>query len=482
MTTIFVTGATGVLGRATFPQLLTSGYTVRALSRGEANDAAIRALGAEPVRANLFDPASLSAALAGADAVLHLATRIPPTSDMRHRSAWVENDRIRAEGTKNLVDAALQSGTRVFVYPSFAFVYPDSGDAWIDAASTPVDPIDILNSTIAAEREVARFAASGEVSQRRGISLRLGGLYGSDLPSTKEELQLARRGISIFGGMPEAFTPALWIDDAASALLAALDRAPSGLYDVVDDEPVRQRQLETALAAAAGRRRLLSVPAWLMRMMAGPAGEVFTRSLRISNRRFREATGWAPAMRNAVAGMARVGSENPPRPALRVPVTVRLGLWAMALFSLLVGIWQQFAPRSFFDNFPGFGMHWVTVDGPYNEHLLRDLGGANLALAVVTFFAIARPTAGIVRALAAAILAAQVPHFVYHAAHLEVLPTTLDRILQTTSLALTLAIPLLVLLRAGGIREQRESSVARIAGNETSEAGRQGPRLVVSTR
>ena len=59
MTTVFVTGATGVLGRATVPQLLASGYTVRALSRGEANDAAIRALGAEPVRGDLFDPDSL---------------------------------------------------------------------------------------------------------------------------------------------------------------------------------------------------------------------------------------------------------------------------------------------------------------------------------------------------------------------------------------------------------------------------------------
>src|SRR4051812_35859938 len=182
MTTIFVTGVTGVLGRATVPQLLASGHSVQALSRGDENDAAIRALGAAPVRTDLFDPESLSRAVAGADAVLHLATRIPPSSDMRHRSVWVENDRIRAEGTRNLVDAALAAGAHVFVYPSFAFVYPNSGDTWIDAASTPVDPIDILHSTIAAEREVARFAASSDAVERRGISLRLGGLYGSDLP------------------------------------------------------------------------------------------------------------------------------------------------------------------------------------------------------------------------------------------------------------------------------------------------------------
>ena len=482
MTTVFVTGATGVLGRATIPQLLASGYTVRALSRGGGSDAAICAVGAEPVRGDLFDPESLTRALAGADAVLHLATRIPPSSDMRRRSAWVENDRIRAEGTKNLVDAALEAGAQVFVYPSFAFVYPDSGDAWIDAASTPIDPLENLHSTIAAEREVARFAASGEPSERRGVSLRLGALYGSDVPSIKEQLQLAGRGVSIFGSVPEAFTPTLWIGDAASALLAALDRAPSRLYDVVDDEPVRQRQLKAALAAAAGRRRVFSLPAPLIRLLAVPIAEAFTRSLRISNRRFREATGWEPEVRNAIDGMALVGGANPPPPTARVPAIVRLGLWVMALFSLLAGIQQQFAPRFFYDNFPGFGMHWVAVDGPYNEHLLRDLGGANLALTAVILFAIARPTVGLVRAVAAALLVAQVPHFIYHAAHLEILSTSLDRVMQTASLTLTLAIPLLVLLGAGGIRQQPEAMSDQPAAHDTSGAAQQQSRLVISTR
>src|ERR671917_1534478 len=116
MPTVFVSGPTGVLGRATIPELLASGHTVRALSRGEASDAAIRALGAEPVRGDLFDPDSLRQAVAGADAIFHLATRIPPSSELRRRFAWVENDRIRAEGTKNLVDAALATGAGVFVY------------------------------------------------------------------------------------------------------------------------------------------------------------------------------------------------------------------------------------------------------------------------------------------------------------------------------------------------------------------------------
>jgi hypothetical protein len=90
--------------------------------------------------------------------------------------------------------------------------------------------------------------------------------------------------------------------------------------------------------------------------------------------------------------------------------------------------------------------------------------------------------AGLVRAVAAAMLVAQVPHFVYHAAHLDVLPTTLDRVMQTAALALTLAIPLLVLLRAGGIRQERESSSAQPSGFATSEAAHQPSRLATSSR
>ena len=126
-------------------------------------------------------------------------------------------------------------------------------------------------------------------------------------------------------------------------------------------------------------------------------------------------------------------------------------------------------------------MHWVSVDGPYNEHLVRDLGGANVALGTVILFALARPTVGLVRAIAAAVLVAQVPHFIYHAAHLDLLPTMLDRVLQTAALALTLAIPLLVLVTASGIRQDRPTSSTQPAGTDASRAAQQPPRLVTST-
>ncbi len=135
------------------------------------------------------------------------------------------------------------------------------------------------------------------------------------------------------------------------------------------------------------------------------------------------------------------------------PATVLAGLWIMGLFGLYAGLQQQFLPRVFYDQFPGFGMAWVSPDGPFNEHLMRDLGGANLALTFLIFLAIARPTAYLVRGVAIATLIAQVPHFVYHALHLDLLPNTLERALQTISLGLALLVPIVVLIASREMRE-----------------------------
>jgi hypothetical protein len=152
----------------------------------------------------------------------------------------------------------------------------------------------------------------------------------------------------------------------------------------------------------------------------------------------------------------------------------------MALVTLFAGLRQQFAPRAFYDTFPGFGLQWVSVDGPYNEHLLRDLGGANLALALVILFAIFRPSVGLVRAVAGAMLVAQVPHFIYHAAHLALLPTVLDRALQTTLLALVILIPLAVFLAASRIAPARPQTTTPLAPDHPT-IGTRTPRLIAST-
>ena len=157
-----------------------------------------------------------------------------------------------------------------------------------------------------------------------------------------------------------------------------------------------------------------------------------------------------PSAASLIAPAPDVSSREAPQ---RAPATVLAGLWIMGLFGLYSGFQQQFLPRLFYDQFPGLGMAWVSPDGPFNEHLMRDLGGANLALTFLVFLAIARPTAYLVRGVAVAILIAQAPHFVYHALHLDLLPTTLERALQTASLGLAVLIPVLVLIASHSMGE-----------------------------
>jgi hypothetical protein len=129
---------------------------------------------------------------------------------------------------------------------------------------------------------------------------------------------------------------------------------------------------------------------------------------------------------------------------------VRVLLIVLGVGNIPIGLWAAFAPRSFYDDFPGFGREWVRVDGPYNEHLVRDFGALNLALAVVTIAAaitLARP---LVIAVAIAWLAWGVPHLVYHSRHLDVYETSdqvLNVVLLTALPVLALAVLVLTLRR-----------------------------------
>jgi hypothetical protein len=123
----------------------------------------------------------------------------------------------------------------------------------------------------------------------------------------------------------------------------------------------------------------------------------------------------------------------------------RIGLVVLALSALPLGVWAVVAPRSFYDDFPGFGRHWVSADGPYNEHLLRDFGGLNLALFVVTVCAAIWLGRTIVLAAAAAWLATSVPHLLYHLLNLNHYDTT-DQVGVLVGLVIAPVIATLVLV------------------------------------
>jgi nucleoside-diphosphate-sugar epimerase len=289
---VFLTGGTGAIGRPLVPRLITAGHSVRATVRSEEKAALVRQMGAEPVAVDLFDGDALAAAVDGSDAVLHFATSIPPVSKAMRASAWTANDRLRSETTALLVGAAERAGVGRVVAESITFTYRDSGAEWIDE-TTPLDVAGgLAASVVRLEELVTGFAAGGGA----GVVLRFGLFYGPDT-RLDEALRLARRRVSPVPGRRDAYVSSIHTDDAAAAVVAALD-APAGVFNVVDDEPVTRTDYVEAFARAFGLARLRGLPAWALKLgevVADADVGILGRSQRVSNRRFREATGWVPA-------------------------------------------------------------------------------------------------------------------------------------------------------------------------------------------
>jgi nucleoside-diphosphate-sugar epimerase len=207
---LLVTGGSGVLGRALLPLAHAAGHTVLAPRHADLD---------------LFDPDAVRWAVRGADAVLHLAARIRGLDELDRPESWRENDRLRAEASAILVDAARETTTSVYVQPSVTFVYPPDAPA---DEETPVGEVaPILASALVAERNALGFSGAG----RRGVVLRLGLLDG---PGTGHDRPVPAMGATVH------------VADAARALLAAL-ALPAGIYNVCrDGERVSNARLRHA--------------------------------------------------------------------------------------------------------------------------------------------------------------------------------------------------------------------------------------------
>jgi nucleoside-diphosphate-sugar epimerase len=298
---IFLTGATGVLGRRVVPRLVELGHEVTAVARTEEKRTALERTGARGVRVDLFDPIATKAAVKGAEVIINLATAVPrPGLGMFFERSWREMDRVRRTVSRNLVDAALEGdGVERFVQESFAPIYANGGDYWLDESSA-VRPARYNRSVLEAEANAERMTRAGRV----GVVLRFGWFYGPDDPPTELLIGGIRHGVFPLPGSPDAYVSFIEHGDAASAVIAALS-VPAGVYDAVDDEPLRRRDLADAIAKELGKRPPRFLPSKLGRM-TGSIGEVTARSLRISNRKLREASDFAPRYPNAVEGMKAI--------------------------------------------------------------------------------------------------------------------------------------------------------------------------------
>jgi nucleoside-diphosphate-sugar epimerase len=293
---IFVTGATGVVGVHAVPLLVARGHEVTAIARSEPKRKALESLGARAIALDIFDENAARAALEGMDVLINLATHMPSSAmKMLLPWSWKENDRVRREGSATLARAARAAGVRRFMQESFAPIYEDGGDRWIDE-SWPLRPAPYNRSILDAERSAARFSEEGG----EGVILRFASFYGPDA-MLREMIATARKGLSPMAGSPSAYWSSIAHEDAASAVVALVS-APAGVYNVCDNVPLTRREWIGTLAAAAEIKVPRPMPK-LMAMLGGKTVELLSRSQRMSNRKLKTETGWSPKYPSAKEGL-----------------------------------------------------------------------------------------------------------------------------------------------------------------------------------
>jgi nucleoside-diphosphate-sugar epimerase len=295
---VFVAGASGAIGRPLVRQLVAAGHEVTGMTRREERAEQIRAAGAAAVVCDVFDAAALEDAVreAAPEAVVHLLTALPHRLDYRDKQALAPTNRVRSEGTRNLIAAAKLAGARRLIAESVAFFYAPKGD-WVKDEEAPLflDAPPPFGDGAAALAELERQVLEAEGIE--GIVLRYGWLYGpgtyyaADGSLTEDAL---KRKAPIVGKGTGTFS-FVQVEDAAAATVAALERGASGAYNVVDDEPALMREWAPAFAAAVGAKKPFRVPAWLVRLAAGAGAATMSTELRgASNAKAKRELDWQP--------------------------------------------------------------------------------------------------------------------------------------------------------------------------------------------
>ena len=296
---VFVAGASGAIGRPLVRQLVAAGHEVTGMTRREDRAEEIRAAGATPVRCNVFSMHDLENALhqAKPEAVVHLLTALPARLDYRSKEdPLAPTNRVRSEGTRNLIAAAKAAGARHIVAESVAFFYVPAGD-WVKDEEAPLNLEAPGNFGTAAEALAGLERQVLDVEGIEGAVLRYGWLYGpgtyfaSDGSQTEDAL---KRRLPIVGRGDGTFS-FVQVEDAAAATVVAVERGARGVYNVVDDEPAPMREWVPVFCEAIGAKKPFRVPAWLARLVAGRAAVASATQLRgASNAKAKAELGWRP--------------------------------------------------------------------------------------------------------------------------------------------------------------------------------------------
>lgn len=293
---VFVAGAAGAIGMRLVPQLVERGHQVTASTRSGSRFDRLRALGAEAVVVDGLDAAAVGEVVAQAepDVVVHQMTALAGKPDLRRFDKWFAlTNRLRTEGTENLLAAAEAAGASRFVAQGYTG-WPNARTGGpVKTESDPLDPrpAKAQVESLAALAFLDRVVPAAQSME--GVVLRYGSFYG---PGASEPLveMVRKRRLPIIGDGAGVWS---WIhlDDAAAATVAAVERGSRGIYNVVDDDPAPVSEWLPYLAEVVGAKPPMRVPVWLGRLAAGQvAVNSMTQGKGSSNEKAKNALDWRP--------------------------------------------------------------------------------------------------------------------------------------------------------------------------------------------
>ena len=292
---VFVAGGSGVLGRRLVPQLTARGHQVTATTTAEAKLGLLKELGADGVVMDGLDAASVGEAVAAArpEVIVHQMTAISVPHagkpDIKHPDRWfATTNRLRAEGTDNLLAAAAAAGVPHFVAQGYASWNGDPQGGWV---KTEEDPLNLMPGTASHAGLEILLRAENLVVEAGGAVLRYGALYGPG--AIDDQVTLLRKRQYPLVGSGAGYSSWVHLDDAASATVLAVEQKATGIFNIVDDEPAPASEWLPYLAACAGAKAPMRVPVWLARLLAGDQAVVMmTEGRGFSNAKAKRDLGW----------------------------------------------------------------------------------------------------------------------------------------------------------------------------------------------
>ena len=292
---VFVTGATGALGRHLVPGLVAAGHEVTATTRTPGKAAQLRGAGAEPVIVDGLDRQAVITAVAAAapQVIVHEMTSLASLRSLRNfDKEFAATNELRTRGTDNLLAAAAEAGTRRVIAQSYTG-WPNERSG--GPVKTEDDPLDSrpIRSTVQGLAAIRHVEEAVPARAPEGIVLRYGGFYG---PGASEPLLdlVRKRQVPVIGGGTGIWS-FIEITDAAAATLAAVDRGEPGVYNITDSDPAPVADWLPYLARAVGAKPPLRVPAWIGRVLAGELVVMQMTTMRgSSNEKVRKELGWEP--------------------------------------------------------------------------------------------------------------------------------------------------------------------------------------------